>query len=181
MQVSSFTTYGQGPLNVLKNQVGITAYGGDDSQKEKSFQAVWDTGATATIITEKVVSGCGLKESGETELHGVLGSETTPTYLVDVFLPNKVRVVEVTVPKAPLTGDSDILVGMDIIGMGDFAVSSYQGNTCFSFRVPSLERIDFLPPKAQPRVSPEIRRRIKVGRNAPCSCGSGKKYKKCCG
>ena len=30
---------------------------------------------------------------------------------------------------------------------------------------------------------PETDRRIgkKVGRNAPCPCGSGKKYKKCCG
>jgi uncharacterized protein len=24
-------------------------------------------------------------------------------------------------------------------------------------------------------------RRIKIGRNNPCTCGSGKKYKKCCG
>ncbi|MCK4347718.1 MAG: SEC-C domain-containing protein [Thermoplasmatales archaeon] len=23
--------------------------------------------------------------------------------------------------------------------------------------------------------------RIKIGRNAPCPCGSGEKYKKCCG
>lgn len=26
-----------------------------------------------------------------------------------------------------------------------------------------------------------VPRKSKVGRNAPCSCGSGKKYKKCCG
>jgi len=25
------------------------------------------------------------------------------------------------------------------------------------------------------------RRATKVGRNAPCPCGSGRKYKKCCG
>lgn len=31
-------------------------------------------------------------------------------------------------------------------------------------------------PKAQP-----IRAKQKVGRNDPCPCGSGKKYKKCCG
>ena len=30
------------------------------------------------------------------------------------------------------------------------------------------------PPPAQ-------RQEKKVGRNAPCPCGSGKKYKKCCG
>ncbi|MFT7773261.1 SEC-C metal-binding domain-containing protein [Roseateles sp.] len=23
-------------------------------------------------------------------------------------------------------------------------------------------------------------RQVKVGRNSPCTCGSGKKYKKCC-
>lgn len=28
---------------------------------------------------------------------------------------------------------------------------------------------------------PEQRRVVKVGRNDPCPCGSGKKYKKCCG
>jgi hypothetical protein len=28
---------------------------------------------------------------------------------------------------------------------------------------------------------PEPRRAVKVGRNDPCPCGSGKKYKKCCG
>ena len=26
-----------------------------------------------------------------------------------------------------------------------------------------------------------VRREKKVGRNDPCPCGSGKKYKKCCG
>ncbi len=29
--------------------------------------------------------------------------------------------------------------------------------------------------------SPPVTRNIKVGRNEPCPCGSGKKFKKCCG
>jgi len=28
---------------------------------------------------------------------------------------------------------------------------------------------------------PYVREEIKIGRNDPCACGSGKKYKKCCG
>jgi len=28
---------------------------------------------------------------------------------------------------------------------------------------------------------PQPRQKKKVGRNDPCPCGSGKKYKKCCG
>jgi hypothetical protein len=31
-------------------------------------------------------------------------------------------------------------------------------------------------PKPQPYIAP-----LKIGRNEPCPCGSGKKYKKCCG
>jgi len=31
-----------------------------------------------------------------------------------------------------------------------------------------------------PRIEP-VRRQAKIGRNDPCPCGSGKKYKKCCG
>ncbi len=34
---------------------------------------------------------------------------------------------------------------------------------------------DLVLPKTETRTQP------KVGRNAPCPCGSGKKYKKCCG
>jgi uncharacterized protein YecA (UPF0149 family) len=26
-----------------------------------------------------------------------------------------------------------------------------------------------------------VREQVRVGRNDPCPCGSGKKYKKCCG
>lgn len=35
--------------------------------------------------------------------------------------------------------------------------------------------------EAEPYVLGEPRRVEKVGRNAPCPCGSGAKYKKCCG
>ena len=36
-----------------------------------------------------------------------------------------------------------------------------------------------IPPQIMPE---QVRRETpKVGRNDPCPCGSGKKYKKCCG
>jgi tetratricopeptide (TPR) repeat protein len=40
------------------------------------------------------------------------------------------------------------------------------------------------PVRPAARLAPppgDVTRRVKVGRNAPCSCGSGKKFKKCCG
>ncbi|HUT75007.1 MAG TPA: SEC-C metal-binding domain-containing protein [Armatimonadota bacterium] len=65
---------------------------------------------------------------------------------------------------------------MDVIGQGDFAVSSDTGKTLFSFRHPSGGPIDFVPSGSAERSSGP-----KVGRNDPCPCGSGRKYKKCCG
>ena len=39
----------------------------------------------------------------------------------------------------------DILVGMDIIGTGDFAVTHHEGKTTWTFRFPSCDEIDFVP------------------------------------
>ena len=35
--------------------------------------------------------------------------------------------------------------------------------------------------EALPQSVPMVPRSAKVGRNDPCPCGSGRKYKKCCG
>ncbi|WP_445193900.1 SEC-C metal-binding domain-containing protein [Sphingomonas sp. Tas61C01] len=32
-----------------------------------------------------------------------------------------------------------------------------------------------------PRATANLKARARVGRNEPCVCGSGRKYKKCCG
>jgi len=76
-----------------------------------------------------------------------------------------------------LSPNVDVLIGMDIIGLGDFAVTNKDGKTVFSYRMPSMECIDFVKQKRSGSITPSP----PVGRNAPCPCGSGKKYKKCCG
>ena len=35
--------------------------------------------------------------------------------------------------------------------------------------------------KGEAPKKPVVRKSKKIGRNEPCPCGSGKKYKKCCG
>jgi HEAT repeat protein len=39
----------------------------------------------------------------------------------------------------------------------------------------------FFDDSAEEELEPQVARTAKVGRNDPCPCGSGKKYKKCCG
>jgi len=94
------------------------------------------------------------------------------------MLPNHVGFRGVAVTKGRVFGVADVLIGMDIINRGDFAVTNKNGKTVFSYRFPSTEQIDFV--KQLHKENKPIRVLPKVGRNAPCPCGSGKKYKNCC-
>ena len=110
----------------------------------RPFTAIWDTGATGSVITQSVVDACGLRPTGMATVHHADGESVQETYLVNIGLPNRVAYPGVRVTKARLLVDADVLIGMDIISTGDFAVTNLDGLTKFSFRVPSLEHIDFV-------------------------------------
>ena len=57
------------------------------------------------------------------------------------------------------------------------------GDRCGSFRYDPLRRQPQRPvaPRAGAPIGAPQKAAPKVGRNDPCPCGSGKKYKKCCG
>lgn len=105
-------------------------------------------------------------------------TKTSNVYIVNMFLRNNVGVSGVKVTEGEIAG-ADMLIGMDIINMGDFAITNLGGQTTFSFRMPSIECIDFVK-KLTPSTSFPAKAIGKVGRNDPCPCGSKKKYKKCC-
>jgi hypothetical protein len=109
----------------------------------RQFQAVWDTGASGTVISQRIVTACGLQPIGMTKTFGVGGEHITEEYLVNIGLPNSVAVPNVKVIRGELMG-FDALVGMNIITLGDFALTNHNGKTVFSFRFPSCERIDFV-------------------------------------
>ncbi len=177
----SFTTRYTGQSNVLSNNVRVTAaYDPSTSSPmptAQEFVAVWDTGATNSVITRNVVDQCQLIPTGMANVNTAQGSHATETYLVGLGLPNYVQVPQLRVSRGNLTG-CDVLIGMDIIGAGDFSVTSFGGKTTFSFRYPAMGAPDFVnetPGRTGPVVS------SKVGRNDKCPCGSGKKYKRCHG
>ena len=107
------------------------------------FQALWDTGATGSVITQAVVDKCGLKPTGMTEVHGVHGPKIVPTFLVNIGLPNGVGVIAISATLAELKG-CDVLIGMDVINHGDLAITNKNVNTVFTFRMPSKTCIDFV-------------------------------------
>lgn len=108
-----------------------------------TFTALWDTGATVSVISQQVVDACGLKPIAPVEVHGVHGPSMTSAYLVNLWLPSNVLFPGLLVTLGVLK-DADVLIGMDIITKGDFAVTNFEGRTTFTFRMPSLGVIDFV-------------------------------------
>lgn len=110
----------------------------------QTFKAVWDTGATSTSITPNVVSQCGLKPTGMINMSTANGMRRAETFIVNVALQNGMVVEQVNVAVSELAPGIDVLIGMDIITLGDFAITNRNGRTVFSFRVPSQAEYDYV-------------------------------------
>ena len=108
-----------------------------------TYKAVWDTGAMCTILDARVVDELGLIVEGFEKLAGVGAIKHTTKHFVDIWLPNRLGVINVPIMKGDLPGNIDVLIGMDIITLGDFAITNFGGKTVMSFRYPSICTIDF--------------------------------------
>jgi len=185
-KVFSFTSKYGGPSNVLKNKIKIAPVFDPSGQRitdidsalksSQDWDALWDTGATNSVITPQVISAFGLQPVSKKRMATPHGTQEADCYYVNLGLPNGVAIHNLLVTGA-IPVNCDILIGMDVIGSGDFAVSNYNGATSFSFRIPSIACIDFVN---HTYLVPLVKA-AQPGRNDPCSCGSGLKYKKCCG
>src|SRR3989344_5491201 len=107
----------------------------------KEYQAIWDTGATNSTVTHRVVEELGLQPTGLIESRHAGGKSSVNTYLVSIVLPNGVAFRQVRVSEVKLIPDDNqkddqqpqLLIGMDIIGTGDFAVTNLNGKTTMTF------------------------------------------------
>lgn len=149
----SFTVFSTGISNVLTCSVGISKPFKSDQDYsinnhspinyKKYFTAIWDTGATRSVISSKVVQECGLSPTGMAKVFTANGEMVANVYRLSVFLPNKIVFPYVAVTEGKIADTEDVLIGMDIINSGDFAVTNFDGQTVFSFRIPSCGMIDF--------------------------------------
>ena len=145
--VYAFTTASPVTLFELTNECEATGSWDPDNPNDgeprrEMFTALWDTGANSSVISQVVVDACGLLPIGYTEVFHVDGSYLSEVYIVDITLPSDLTLSNLSVAKADIPM-ADILIGMDIISQGDFAITNQNGGTKFTFRVPSIEDIDF--------------------------------------
>lgn len=107
-------------------------------------KAQWDTGATGTCISKEIVTQLGLQPTGMINVQTPSGIGTMNKYMINLILNNEVKIMNLAVMDSEIGNQGiDVLIGMDIISIGDFAVSNYDGKTQFSFRIPSQEHVEY--------------------------------------
>lgn len=113
---------------------------------------IWDTGATGSAITKLTAKKLNLQPTGIKRVSGLGGTVSKNVYLVDIQLPNKVTIPDLSVTeidnpqdeKGNVIDNFGVLVGMDIIGRGDFTITNFEGKTIMSFRIPSVHKVDYV-------------------------------------
>ena len=114
----------------------------DEFPKFKKVNALWDTGATSSCVSNQLASKLNLVPIGFEKIYHANGESFVPTYLINIILPSETMFYCVHVLGCDLHG-IEAIIGMDIISQGDFAISNFEGNTYFSFRIPSTQKISF--------------------------------------
>lgn len=166
--------------NVIITPIEVANY--FDKAKAVKMFGIWDTGATTSCITKKYAEQLGLTAVSTSIMRGVFGERESPVYRIVITFKNKNIVLErLVVGCDTLASDEEnigLLIGMDVIGLGDFTVSNHNNQTVMSFRIPSLATTDYVQ---MLQTHTPIKNSNNINRNDSCPCGSGKKYKNCCG
>lgn len=116
---------------------------GEAVKRVKITRSLWDTGASVTLISARVAKVLGLSSIGKSGVSGYnQGIDVKDTFLVHIGLPTGDIVTNIMAMEFD-ADEYDVVLGMDIICNGDFAITNQDDKTTFSFRIPSQQEIDF--------------------------------------
>ncbi|MFZ2635541.1 MAG: retropepsin-like aspartic protease [Rectinemataceae bacterium] len=101
------------------------------------IKALWDTGASTTSVSTEFANRVGLQAIDFTKIHGAGGVHDSRIFKIDLIIPGtQVRINDIEATEFVGNG-FDMLIGMDIITLGDFSITNAGQQTMFSFRIPS--------------------------------------------
>jgi hypothetical protein len=109
-----------------------------------SANALWDTGATMSAITPEIQNKLKVAPVDKKTIAGIHSIKEVDVVLITIELPNRVIKQTIKAAVCDMASNSEMLIGMDIISLGDFALSNGNDQTLFSFAVPPFkDKIDF--------------------------------------
>jgi predicted aspartyl protease len=179
----AFTTKSNGRLREIITEIGVSLPFIEDNIDKSDdrilrTKALWDTGATNCVVTKQTAKNLNLKPISVSKVSHADGVSLANVYLVNVYLPNNLVIPTVRVTEcADNSGNFGVIIGMDVITMGDFSITNSEDKTTVSFRIPSIKTIDYVQ-EADEIIKSKFKH---VGRNDLCPCGSNLKYKNCHG
>ena len=108
------------------------------------IKCLWDTGSSESVLSSDFIKKYNLQSIGST-IVGTTGTTLkSKIYTIDFLLAEKQHISLNVSESLQLCGSGiDMLIGMDVITLGDFALTSSDDAICFSFRYPSQGLIDF--------------------------------------
>ncbi len=151
MAVKAFTVWCGPQVNELKSACAVAptvevvsaAGSGAAETLFRSTDAIWDTGATHSVISERLAVRLNVSRTGKIRAVNANATHHCDTCFVNIRLPGEIECPPLKVSIQVLQETYDVLIGMDIIGKGDFAVSHHEGRMLFSFRKPPGGCLDF--------------------------------------
>lgn len=174
------------PFDTLVNRIIIdckVTKVGDNLDSARPIYALWDTGAMITCISKAYADSIGLLADGTTIITGANNQPfETLVYSVQMKM-GELEIPFIQVAELPMDGTGrDVIIGMDIMKMGDLSITNYGGKTMLTFRTPSLETIDFVEDiNMQKKCDKAHAVKMRKGISDKCECGSNKDYKNCHG
>ena len=107
-------------------------------------QGIIDTGSICSVVSMNLVEKLGGIPFSYQFVNTASSHNTlTPMYKASIVLCNKLEITNLMVSDGTLPAGEECLIGMDILSLGDLAVSHFEGKTCISFRIPSQQSIVF--------------------------------------
>jgi hypothetical protein len=78
-----------------------------------------------------------------------------PVYSLDVLLPNGILFTNMDVAEFQSNHNFDFIIGMNILRMGDMALTNAKGEMVFTFRIPPADtHIDFVEEEKKQKAKP---------------------------
>lgn len=142
----------------------------DDDSNKITEEALWDTGASTSVISKSIVKKLGLISESKGNVVGVTGAKERDFYRIKIWINGydvKCRV--------PDRDNGISLIGMDVINKGILTTKiNNQQKLELHFEIPSQSYQEVFKYH-------NIYNIQKNHNNELCPCNSGKKYKNCHG
>ena len=102
------------------------------------------SGIQKRIITPKLVNDLGFIPAGTMSISGISGALDVEFILAAIQLPDGILRQNIKMAVCDFSQNINVILGMDIISLGDFQLFNGNNNTVFSFTSPPSEKIKIM-------------------------------------